>query len=364
MQRNWNIALAHDHLFQIGGAERVLQEVARLFPNAPLYSLIQHPRSQHFFPDVKIHTSFLQRLPGGTRWFKLYLGLMPKAWERFDFSGYDLVISSCSAFVKGIRTPPHAKHISYCHAPTRYLWDEYEYVNSLRMSPVIRSIVVKLLSELREWDLLAASRVDYFIANSHHISKRIKKYYGRDSIVIYPPVEVTSFETSKTIGDYYLIVSRLRPYKQVQLAIEAFNNLKLPLLIIGGGEEMKRLRRLAKRNIYFLGEVSDEKRNYYLARCRAFLQPQEEDFGISAVEAMASGRPVVAFRAGGALETIREKVSGVLFDEQSWESLAFAVINFKPEEYDPLIIRRYASQFDTSIFRHRLLSFVEGVMNE
>jgi len=221
MSRNFKVALAHDHLFQLGGAENVLQELMRCYPSAPLYTLIHHPKNFYLDPSVDVHTSFLQKLPGGLQHFKWYLALMPMAWEQFDFSSYDIVISSASAFVKGIVTHPSTIHISYCHSPTRYLWsDTLEYVNNLSLPAVARVPLLQLLSRLRQWDQTAAQRVDYFIANSRYVSERIKKYYRRDSTVIYPPVPIDSFSLSDTIHDYYLIVSRLRPYKRVDLATE------------------------------------------------------------------------------------------------------------------------------------------------
>ncbi|HCM68448.1 MAG TPA: glycosyltransferase family 4 protein [Candidatus Kerfeldbacteria bacterium] len=363
MSRNFKVALAHDHLFQLGGAENVLQELMRCYPSAPLYTLIHHPKNFYLDPSVDVHTSFLQKLPGGLQHFKWYLALMPMAWEQFDFSSYDIVISSASAFVKGIVTHPSTIHISYCHSPTRYLWsDTLEYVNNLSLPAVARVPLLQLLSRLRQWDQTAAQRVDYFIANSRYVSERIKKYYRRDSTVIYPPVPIDSFSLSDTIHDYYLIVSRLRPYKRVDLAIEAFNQLKLPLVIIGGGEEMQKLRRKARHNITFLGEVDEQTKRKYLSRCKAFIHPQEEDFGISAVEAMASGRPVIAYGAGGATETIVEGLTGTLFNEQSWEALVYAILKCDVPSFDSMAIRSHAMKFDTIVFQKQIMQFVKNAV--
>lgn len=353
------IALAHDHLFQYGGAEHVLRELIALYPSAPVYSLIAKRRNFPFLKGVDVRTSFLQRMPGGTTFFKWYLPYMHKAWESFDFGSYDLVISSSSGFVKGLRTTGKTKHICYCHTPARYLWpDSAEYLSSLHLPSPMRSYLLDLLGELREWDKRAATRVDHFVANSNFIASRIRKYYGRESTVIHPPIDMRQFAIAPRPGDFYLMVARLRPYKRVDIAIQAFNNLRLPLIIIGRGEEYRRLRSSAKRNITFLGDVSDAVRNTYLSRCKAFIHPQEEDFGISAVEAMASGRPVIAYRAGGALETVVPGVSGVFFDEQTWESLAYAVLRHEYDGYDPQKIREHAMQFDVTVFRERMQHFV------
>lgn len=355
------IALTHDHLFQIGGAEKVLLELHRVFPSSPVYTLIHNPENAELFRGLDIKTSGLEKLPGGKKHFKWYLWLMPIAWEQFDFSCYDIVISSSSAFSKGILTPPNALHISYCHSPTRYLWsDANRYVEELSQPKIIKKILPLILNRLRTWDYLAAQRVDKFIANSEFVAKRIKKYYQRSSTVIYPPVDTKQFYISPVLGNYYILLSRLRPYKRVDIAIKAFNQLHLPLKIIGSGEELNRLKKIAKSNIEFLGEVSDIKRNQLLSKAKAFIHPQEEDFGIALVEAMASGRPVIAYKSGGALETVVEGLSGRFFEEQSWEALADAVIKFQAElaSYDPYKIKEYAEKFSTERFNCEIKDFM------
>ena len=357
-----NPALAHDHLLQIGGAEQVLRQLTALYPAAPLYTLVCKRGNFDFLKDSDIRTSFLQFIPGGTKLFKLFLGLMPGAWEKMDFSQHDLVISSASAFVKGIVVPQGTIHISYCHSPTRYLWsDSEEYVDNLGLPTPARRTLLRLLTRLREWDRMASQRVDHYIANSEFIAQRIRHYYDRDSTVIYPPVDTNQFNISDTLDPYFLIVSRLRPYKRVDLAIDAFNNLKLPLVIIGGGEELRKLRSRARKNIRFLGEVSNTVRNQYLSHCRAFIHPQEEDFGISAIEAMASGRPVIAYRAGGARETVIENVTGVFFDDQTWESLAYAILTLKDSIFDPYAIQNHAKSYDTSVFLAKMRAFIANL---
>ncbi|MFH0873570.1 MAG: glycosyltransferase [Candidatus Komeilibacteria bacterium] len=357
------IALAHDHLFQIGGAETVLRHFTQLYPDAPVFTLICDQRSRGYLPPTAdIRTSYLQNFIADNGWFKYLLPLMPSAWERFDFSAFDVVLSSSSAFVKGLITRPGAIHISYCHSPTRYLWsDSHEYLQQLAVPRIIKLYLSILFSRLRIADQLAAQRVNYFIANSQFIAERIKKYYFREAVVINPPVDIGKFYVSPTIDPYYLLISRLRPYKRVDLAIKAFNALRLPLIIIGGGEELERLQKLAKPNITFLGEVSDQVRNNYLSRCRALIHPQEEDFGITIVEAMASGRPVIAYGSGGARETVQPGKTGHFFADQSWEALAAAVMHYSPNDFDPAYIRQQAERFDSRLFREKISSFVQSV---
>lgn len=353
--KNIKIALAHDHLFQIGGAERVLAVLANIFSPAPIYTLINVKKiSRNILPQERIKTSVLQRLPGSQSLFKYFLPIMPKIWENTKLEGFDVLISSTSGLVKGVSVDKKIKHICYCYAPTRYLWDEKEeYLDNLPEGRLLKVLWPELLDSLKKWDFEQAQEVSHFITISQHIARKIKKHYGRDSEIIYPPVKVDDFKISQEIGDYFLIVSRLRPYKKVDLAIRAFNNLKLPLKIIGSGSEYKKLKKMSSANIEFLGELSDERRNFYLSRCRAFIYPQIEDFGITALEAMASGRPVIALRAGGALETVKEGLSGTFFDEQTWESLAHCLLRFDENNYNPEQIRQHAKQFDEAIFIER-----------
>jgi glycosyltransferase involved in cell wall biosynthesis len=357
------IALAHDHLFQIGGAEKVLAALTGLYPQAPIFTLINDSKiTKKILNQKKITNSGLQKIPGINKLFKYFLVLMPRFWERTDLSDYDLVISSSSAFVKGVKTGHNNQHICYCHAPTRYLWDDKEeYIGNLPEGKILKKFLPKVLNKLQNWDFSKAQEVDHFIANSHFIANKIKKHYKKDSIIIHPPIIVDDFKISEEVGDYYLIVSRLRPYKKVDLAIKAFNNLKLPLKIIGGGSELSKLKRMAHSNIEFLGEVSDELRNDYLSKCKAFIYPQIEDFGISALEAMASGRPVIAYNAGGALETVVDNKTGVFFKEQTWESLAHKILRFDIDQFDPQLIRQEARKFDESKFKEKFSNFIESL---
>ena len=261
---------------------------------------------------------------------------------------------------KGIKVPEKTKHFCYCHTPTRYLWSDLEsYVAKLKIPDLTKKMVADKLKGLRQWDYDAAQRVDYFIANSEFISGKIKKYYDRDAKVIYPPVEVNKFYSNPQKEDYYIVVSRLMPYKKVDLIVKAFNQLKLPLKVLGTGEHAEELKRMAKNNIEFLGEVSDEVRGKYLSKARAFLHPQEEDFGIAAVEAMASGCPVIAYGSGGALETIIDKETGIFFEEQNWESLAEAVLDFNKLKFNPKVIQEYAQKFSSENFRKNIDEYIK-----
>lgn len=359
------VAIAHDHLFQIGGAEKVLLALANIYQDAPIFTLIDDKDiSSKILTNRKIISSDLQKIPLARKFFKYFLLLMPKAWEKIDLSKYDLVISSSSAFVKGVNTGNNNKHICYCHAPTRYLWDDKdEYLGNMAEGKILKIFLPKFLNKLQSWDFNKAQEVDYFVANSNFIAQKIKKHYKRESVVIYPPIRVDDFPLAKDeeIEDYYLIVSRLRPYKKVDLAIKAFNNLKLPLKIIGGGSELRSLKKMARNNIEFLGELSDKERNRYLSRCKAFIYPQVEDFGITALEAMACGRPVIAYKKGGALETVQDGKTGVFFEEQTWESLAHKILRFDPSIFNPKVIREHSRQFDESIFAKNILNFMDNI---
>lgn len=347
------IALAHDHLWQVGGAERVLGVLSGVYKDAPIFTLVNNSQiTKNILDQKNIHVSSLQKIPGILKFFRYFLILMPKIWQKTDLSNFDLVISSSSGFVKGLHCLP-GKHICYCHSPIRYLWGSED--------KFLKLFLPRILNRLQILDYNAAQRVDYFIANSYFIADKIKKYYDRESTVIHPSVKIDDFCISDKIGNYYLIVSRLRPYKKVDLAIRAFNNLKIPLKIIGSGSEYRRLKKMAKSNIEFLGELSDSDRNQYLGHCRAFIYPQVEDFGITALEAMASGRPVIAYRSGGALETVVEGKSGTFFEDQTWESLAHKILRFDHTKFDPMVIREHARNFEEKVFQNKILDFVSNI---
>ena len=363
------IALVHDYLLGIGGAERVLKALHEMFPEAPIYSVVYDKKFVgEFLGNAIVRGSFLQKLPLFFRKrYKYFSFLIPSAVERLDLSEFDIVISSCSAFCKGIITRPDTVHICYCHTPTRYLWDWTHSYSSMLGERGIRGIFAKIsIHLLRMWDQQAARRVDYFIANSKHVAARIKKYYGKEAKVIYPPVRGwESAESNVEISGnphYYLIVSQLRPYKQIDIAIEAFKKLGFPLVIIGEGNDRKRLRELAggAKNIRFLGRLDDDTLAQYYKNCKAFIYPGEEDFGIAMAEAMLFGKPVLAFGNGGAREIIIEGATGEFFDDAHPVVLADGLrrLNENYENYSPLLIRKRAEKFSHERFDKDILEFV------
>jgi glycosyltransferase involved in cell wall biosynthesis len=360
------VALVHDHLVQDGGAERVLSALQAVYPDAPTYVLFHdRKRANPEFLDKDIRTSFLQKIPGGVSHYQWLLPLMPAAVERLDLSDYDVVLSSSSGFSKGIITRPGTLHLCYCHTPTRYLWsDTHSYLDDLRRGPLVKAAVHTVLPRLRLWDQAAAHRVDKFIANSETVAKRITKYYRRTSDVIHPPVELARFTVSHKPGSYYLIGGRVVHYKRFDLAVEAFSRLGIPLKVFGEGPALEELRERAAPNVEFLGRVNDDEKAYLYRDCIAFLHPQEEDFGITAIEAMAAGRPVIAYPVGGALETVVPGVTGEFMREQSWEALADAVLDFKPEKYDSNKIREHVEQFSTDNFQKKIRSYVDARWQE
>jgi glycosyltransferase involved in cell wall biosynthesis len=366
------VALIHDHLAQDGGAEKVLEVFSRMFPEAVIYTLLYDKNVISRYPNKRIDSSIIQKMPGGVRFYQWYLPLMPTAVEFFDLREYDLVISDTSSFAKGVITPVSVPHICYCHTPTRYLWsDTHQYINELKYNKFLKKIASLVLNKIRIWDRLAADRVDYFIANSQIVKKRIKKYYGRDSVIIYPPVETDKFFIAKELGDYFLIGCRLAPYKRVDLAIETFKKLgsDYKLKIFGDGIDLKRLKKIAKGcdNIEFLGRINDEYKAELFSKCLAFLNPQEEDFGISQVESMASGRPVIAFKKGGALDVIIENETGLFFDEQNVESMVSVVQKFYTDiksgkkSWDSQKIREHAQKFSLNNFENNIKNFINDV---
>jgi glycosyltransferase involved in cell wall biosynthesis len=354
------IALVHDYLSQDGGAERVLKTLQEIWPEAPIFVLFHDRDKIGYFDKEKIHQSFLAKMPFVRSAYTWYLSLMPAATEQFDLRDFDVVLSSASAFAKGVIVKPGTLHISYCHTPPRYLWsDTMEYVAGLRSNLAIRALLPNILHRLRLFDRMSADRVDYFVANSHTVRERIKKYYRREAEVIHPSVDVDSFRIADKTGDYYVSGGRLVPYKRFDILVAAFNRLNWPLKIFGDGPELKRLKYHAKPNIEFLGQIPEEQKRELLSRGRAFINPQIEDFGLTAVEAMASGRPVIAYGKGGAAETVVPGVSGVFFERQNWESLLDTLLKFNHENWDSGRIREQAKKFDTPVFKEKIKNFVD-----
>lgn len=357
------IALVHDHLIQQGGAERVLDVFQELYPYAPIFTLVYDEKKlSHVFKPDRIRTSFLQKFPFITKRYQWLLPLMPLATESYDLSAYDIVLSSTSAFSKGIITKPTTLHLCYCHTPTRYLWsDTHSYVKELNIPWFFKTLFIPpMLSRFRQWDRLAADRVDKFIANSKTVQERIKKYYRRNSDIMYPPVDIDSFDVGKGSGQYFLAGGRLVSYKRIDLVVDAFNKIGLPLKIFGDGPEYKKLRKIARKNIQFCGAVSDRERAVLYQNCRAYINPQEEDFGITVIEAAAAGRPVIALAAGGALETIVENVTGVFFYDQDPAGIIDAVLRFKDEEFDSKVIREHALRYSTERFKRELRAYIDS----
>ena len=360
------VALVHDYLNQMGGAERVVMAFHEIFPDAPIYTSIYDPqRVDPAFQKMDIRTSFMQKFPLVTKHHQPYLPFYPFAMESLDLRGYDLVLSSSSAFAKGVITRPETMHICYCHTPMRWCWNYDEYVEREQLGKIARSILPFFITGLRTWDQSSSMRVDHFIANSPVVAERIRKYYRRDAVVIPPPVDASrfSFDPTAQPEDYFLIVSRLIPYKRIDLAIAACNKLQLPLIIIGNGRDLERLKKMAGPTIRFLGRLSDEEVLYYYAHCRALLFPGEEDFGITPLEAQASGRPVIAYGAGGALASVIDGVTGVFFKEQTVESLASILEAFDEHKFDPQTMRNHALEFDMPRFHRRILQFIQAKMS-
>jgi len=365
MLTNKKIALVHDHLAQDGGAEKVLKVLAAMFPDAPIYTLLYEEKHVNkYFKGRDIKTSIIQRLPGGVKHYQWFMPFMPIAVEFFDLSDFDVVISDASAFAKGVITKPETLHICYCHTPTRYLWDyTHQYINELRFNKYFKKVISLVLNRMRVWDFVAAQRVDLYIANSQTVQKRIKKYYRRDSEIIYPPVELDKFKISNEGKDYFLIGSRLAPYKRADIVIEVFKELKdKKLKIFGDGVDLERLKNIAGgvENIEFLGRVSEEEKASLYSHCLAFINPQEEDFGITVVEAMASGRPVIAYEKGGATETIMNGETGLFFKEQTVISLKEAIERFDTCNFNPQFVKKHAENYSESIFKEKIISFISN----
>lgn len=355
------VALVHEYLNQFGGAERMLQVLCTIFPDAPIYALFYDKNATGgIFEGKDIRTSFLQKIPFVKKYHRGFPLLMPLAVEQFDFSQFDTVISLSASFAKGIITKPCTKHICLCLTPPRFLWDDsHKFVEEFGYPRFIKAVLPPFISYLRVWDKEASYRVDEFWAISEFIRDRIKKYYSQESSLIYPPVNVSKFYISNDPNDYFLMAGRLVAYKRFDLGVKAFSKLGLPLKIAGIGPEFKKLKalshKLQAKNTQFLGSVSDVQLADLYSKAQALIFPQEEDFGIVPLEAMASGRPVIAFRSGGAMETIAEGKTGVFFDEQTVDSLTYTVRNFNSNKFDPKDCRKQALKFDIEVFKQKVL---------
>lgn len=355
------IAFVHDYLVQYGGAERVLECLTEIYPYAPIYTILYNEDAMHgVFKDKRIYTSYLQKMPFAKKWHRVFPLLMPPAIEQFDFSAYDLVFSDSSSYAKGIITGPNTLHICYMHTPMRYAWDDCQkYTRDFYFPKFIKKFIPFAMNYIRLWDKVSADRIDRWIANSNFVAARIKKYYHQDSVVIHPPADTKHFKLSHEKGEYYLMVGRLIAYKQHATAIKAFNELKLPLKIIGRGPEMKRLQEIAGPTIEFLGRVEDSELQKYYAKAKAVIFPQEEDFGIVAIEALSCGRPLIAYRGGDIPEHMEDGKMGIFFDNQNSESIVEAIKKFETLNFDPAYIRSKVEKFDREIFKEKIKKYIE-----
>ena len=376
------IAIIHDWLTGMRGGEKCLEVLCKLYPSADIFTLLHIPgKVSPVIESHRIHTSFIQNLPFAESKYRYYLPLMPFAIETFDLKEYDLILSSSHCVAKSVKPGPSNVHICYCHTPMRYIWDQFDQYFGKGKSSWFAATAMKFIRGwLQRWDVKTSRRVNHFIANSRHVQKRIKKYYNQEAAIIPPPVDTGLFnpDTSEEKEDYFLIVSAFAPYKRLDLAVDAFNQLNLPFFVIGEGQDAKRLKEMAKTNIHFEGWLDNTQIRSYFARCRAFIFCGEEDFGITLLEAQAMGRPVIALGRGGALETVvpdsqswklgtgidkiaTSKPTGVFFYEQTPEALIKAIQHFESieSEFDANAIRTHAQKFDVSVYTERMKTFIE-----
>jgi glycosyltransferase involved in cell wall biosynthesis len=351
------VALVHDFLLDLRGAERVFSAICDAWPEADVFTAVYDAKgTEGRFEARHPRTSFLQRLRPTARTFRPLLPLYPHAVESLDLRGYDTVISSSSAWAHGVLVDPGAVHVCYCHNPFRYAWSEREATLAAR-GPLLRPPLRVLLNRWRQWDYIAAQRVDAYVANSHLTAARIRRYFNREATVLHPPVELGRFAPGR-VGEHYALVAELMPHKRIDVAIEAFNRLRRPLVVVGDGPELRRLRRLAGPTVTLTGRVSDERVAELLSSARALIVTAAEEFGIAAVEALASGRPVIALGAGGVLESVREGETGVYYERAEPDVLAQAVSEFDPLSIDPQACVAAASRFGTADFQGRLRALV------
>lgn len=353
------VSIAHDWLTNMGGAERVIINFTEIYKGAPVYTIAYNRDNMDIaLKNIDVRTSFIQKFKNASKNHQKYFPLMPIAWEQFNFNEYDVVLSSSSSCAKGIVTSPDTLHICYCHSPMRYAWEfYYEYVKEVK--GIKKMLTPFLMNYMRIWDVTSSNRVDYYIANSKNVAKRIWKHYRRQSDVIHPPVKGKFFSIGNVDEEYFLIVSRLVSYKKIDLAVQAFNELNIPLVIIGNGNQLEYLKSIANDNIRFLGRQSDDIIKEYYSKCSALIFPGEEDFGITPLEAQASGRPVIAYGKGGALETIIDGETGLFFNEQKVEALKQAVKKFTKLKFNKTTIREHALMFDEEIFMRKIKQYVD-----
>lgn len=360
------VAVVHDYFCNLGGSDTVARALYNLFPGAQMYALLMYARNRdaELLRGIPIHLSFLQKLPLAGRTHQPFLPLMPLAVESFDLNAFDLILSSSHTVAHGVIPPPHALHICYCHTPMRYAWDmERQYLSEL--PALVRPFMRLTMHRMRQWDVTSAARVNHFVANSYFVASRIATYYHRQATVIPPPVDTDFYTLQDTPReDYYLVAGRLTGYKRVDLVIEAFRDSKTRLVVIGEGPERKRLERRASSNITFLGATSRETLREHFSKARALIFPGLEDFGIVPLEAQAVGCPVIAYGAGGVLDTVRDGETGVFFAEQSVGALREAVARSEQIGFDPHVLRAHALEFSADNFNRRIQEFVKDKWNE
>jgi glycosyltransferase involved in cell wall biosynthesis len=356
------IAVVHDYFTQLGGAEKVAEELMRMLPSADLHATVALAECMPpGLMGVPVKTSWMQNLPGMRRYYRLYFLLYPLALPSLDLSGYDLVLSSSSGYAKGVQSNRDAIHVCYCHTPMRWAWSFENYSAREAMGAVKRLLLPHLVRGLRQWDVGASRQPDHFIANSETVAARIWRAYGRIAEVIHPPIDVQRFRPAQEQDDYYMVLARLVSYKRIDLAVQACNLLGRRLLVIGDGPDRARLMTNAGPTISFLGLLSDAAVEHHAARCRALIFPGEEDFGMAPLEVAAAGRPTIAYRAGGAVETIIDGVTGIFFDRQEPEDLAEAIARFERIEWNPAVLRRHAECFGADVFQARFRIFLAKV---
>ncbi len=357
------VAIVHDYLNQFGGAERVVGFFLRIFPNTPVYTSLYFPESTFdFFKKIKVYTSFIQKIPNVNKNFKKFFLLYPYAFKRLKLDGYDIVISSSSAFAKYINVRKPSIHICYCYTPTRFLWEADKYMEGEKINRTFQYFLRPLISYLRKLDLEASKKPHYFISISNNVREKIKKIYNRDSIVIYPPIEVNKFKFSNLKENFYLVVSRLKGYKRVDLVVKAFNLIKKNLIIVGSGEDEGNLKKIANSNVKFLGKVNESELIDLYSRAKALIFPGEEDYGLAPIEAQASGAPVIAFGKGGAVETVKNEETGLFFYHQDTESLIEAITKFEKNPIDYFKCRENAYLFDFKFFKRRIINFINKII--
>src|SRR6266545_8013448 len=366
------VALVHDWLTGMRGGERCLEAFCELFPDADLFTLLHLPGSvAPVIERRRVITSFIQRLPAAPAGYRRYLPLFPAAIRRLDLEDYDLILSSSHAVAKSVRVPPGALHVCYCFTPMRYVWDLYDEYFGAAAGPLTRILMPPVAAALRRWDRRTAAGVRHFVAISRFVADRIRRSYGRSADVIYPPVDVARFRIEESPGEFYLVVSALTPYKRVDLVVEAANRLGCRLVIVGSGPEEARLRALAGPTVELYGWRDDAETAELYARCRALLFPTLEDFGITPLEAMAAGRPVIALGQGGALETVvppggSEPATGLFFERQTADDLVDAIRRFESGavQFEPKALRRRAEAFDRPLFKERVQGYLRARLAE